>query len=118
MPVGFHTIFFSRDDTTYRLHFPYILGDVQPSMLLNEDGNKFTSDIREYVIKEYIFGSSTYDIFVREIGADILPGKIEAWFIKGDKVETIPFDLLENIKIRNEEATQNRIVVMVNGKQV
>jgi len=118
MPLHFDTVFFSIGSHTYRLHFPYILGDVDKSMLLSDDESRFTSDTREYFIKGFAHGSATYDVFVRETGADIFPGRIDAWFFKGDKVESIPLDLLSNIKERKEEATQNRIVVYVNGKEV
>jgi hypothetical protein len=118
MPKSFDTIFFTEGQTTYRLHFPYILGGVNKSMVLTDDEGKFTSDIREYFIKDYNWGSATYDIFVREAGVDILPGRIDAWFFKGDKIESIPLDLLANIKMRNEEATENKIVMLVNGKEV
>lgn len=118
MPLHFDTVFFSKNQTTYRLHFPYMLGDVDKSMLSIENGDRFTSDIREYIIRGYIFSGATYDIFVREIGADIFPGRIDAWFFQGGSEASIPLDLLENIKIRKEEATQNRIAVTVNGKPV
>lgn len=116
MPFRFDTIFFPKNDTTYRLHFPYILGDVDRPMLVSGDDDKFTSDIREYVINGYSFGGSGYDVFVRETGADIFPTRIDAWFFQGNSEVAPPLDLLENIKIRNEEATQNRISININGK--
>ncbi|HTY90301.1 MAG TPA: hypothetical protein VMC84_03920 [Methanocella sp.] len=118
MPLKFDTIFFSKGEITYRLHFPYILGDVRKSMLLSDDDGKFSSDTREYFIKGYTYGSATYDIHVKEIGADIFPGRIDALFTKGDNIEPIPLDFLENIRTRKEEATQNRIAITVNGKPV
>ncbi len=118
MPRSFNTIFFSVGQNTYRLHFPYILGEVGAQMLSGNDGDRFTSDAREYSINGFAHGSATYDIRVRESGADILPGRIDAWFTREGKGAAIPLDLQENIRMRNEEATQNRIAIYVNGKQV
>ena len=118
MPASFDTIFFTEGQITYRLHFPYILGDVNKSMILSDEEGKFTSDTREYYIKDYPWGNTTYNVFVRESGADVSPSRIDAWFFKGDKIESIPLDLLSDIKVRNEEATENRITIYVNGKQV
>ena len=118
MPKSFDTIFFSSGQNTYRLHFPYILGEVDKQLLSNDNGDKFTSDSREYRINGYIHGSASYDVYVRESGADILPGRIDAWFIQGGKEASIPLDLLANIKMRSEEALQNRTAIYVNGRQV
>jgi multidrug efflux pump subunit AcrB len=118
MPASFDTIFFTEGDTTYRLHFPYIIGGVNKSMIQSDDEGKFTSDTREYYIKDFTWGSTTFNIYVRETGADILPTRIDVWFIKGDKIESIPLDLLADIKMRNEEATQNRAAIKVNGKNL
>lgn len=118
MPKSFETVFFSEGQITYRLHFPYILDDVEKSMLTNDNGGKFTSDTREYIIKGYTHGGATYDIYVKESGVDIFPGRIDVRFMQGDKIAPIPLDLQENIRMRNEEATQNRLIITVNGKQV
>jgi hypothetical protein len=118
MPASFDVIFLTEGQFTYRLHFPYIIGDVNKSMIVNDDEGKFNSDTREYYIKDFPWGSSIYTIYVRESGADILPSRIDAWFIKGDKIESIPIDLLADIKMRNEEATQNRTAIKINGKNL
>ena len=118
MPERFDTIFFSVGENTHRLHFPYMLGDVQKSMILNENGSKFTSDTREYIIKGYTYGGATYNVFVRETGADIFPTRIDVWFFQGGNEASIPLDLMANIKMRHEEATQNQIALTINGKPV
>ncbi len=118
MPKSFDVIFFPAGQFTYRLHFPYILDGVEKKMLSLDNDGKFTSDTREYFISGFTFGSATYDIFVRESGVDIQPGRIDAWFTQGGKEVSIPLDLLSNIKMRNEEATENHIVIYINGKQV
>jgi hypothetical protein len=118
MPRSFDVIFFPVGQNTYRLHFPYMLGGVEKKMLSSDDGGKFNSDTREYFINGFAYGSATYDIHVRESGADILPGMIDARFAQGGKEASIPLDLLANIKMRNEEALQNRAVIYINGKQV
>ncbi len=118
MPKSFDTIFFSEGQTTYRLHFPYILDGVDKNMLSNDNDGKFTSDTREYFINGFTYGSATYDVYVKESGVDILPNRIDAWFLQGGKASSIPLDLLANIKMRNEEATENSIVIYINGKRV
>ena len=118
MPERFDVIFFSRGQDTYRLHFPYMLGGVDKNMLSSDDGGKFTSDSREYFINGFTSGNAGFDVYVKETGADILPGRIDAWFMQGGKEASVPLDLLANIGMRNEEATQNRIAVFINGKQV
>jgi hypothetical protein len=118
MPRSFNTIFFSGGQDTYRLHFPYILDGVEKNMLSNDNGGKFTSDTREYFINGFTSGNASFDVYVKESGADIRPGRIDAWFVRGGKVAPIPLDLLANIMMRNEEATQNKIAIYINGKQV
>jgi hypothetical protein len=118
MPINYAPVFFSVDDDIYRLHFPYLLEGFEKPMLAEADAGRFNSDVREYAIKGYSFGNSKYDVSVKETGVDICPGKLEARFSQ-DGVETnIDIGLLANIKMRREQATQNRIPVFVNGKQV
>ena|SRR5271157_390506 len=118
MPLHFDTIFFTIGQNTHRLHFPYMLEGFERSMLTEDEEGKFTSDTREYWIKGYRHGSVIYDVHVMEGGADIAPSRIDAWFAQGGKKADIPLDLLSSIKMRNEEATQNKTQVYLNGKQV
>lgn len=118
MPRNFDTVFFSVGQDTERLHFPYILDRVNKQMISHDNGGKFNSDTREYFIKGFTYGNVSYDIYVKETGADILPGRIDAWFMKEGKNVPIPLDLLASIKMRTEEAVQNKITIYINGKQV
>ncbi len=49
---------------------------------------------------------------------DVEPGRVDAWFYEGGMETAIPLDMLANIKMRLEEATQNRIQLNLNGIRV
>lgn len=118
MPISYDPIFFTIGQNTHRLHFQYLLDGFEKSMLAGDDKGEFTSDTREYFINGFKRGNSTYNVRVRETGVDILPGRIDAWFSENGAEATIPLDLLADIKRRREEATQNRILVNINGVMI
>ena len=51
MPINYNAVFQTVGQLTYRLHFPYLLEGFEKSMLVEEAGDLFTSDAREYTIK-------------------------------------------------------------------
>lgn len=110
-------LFLTIDHNTYRLHFPRFLPDFDDSMLLNDNqGERFDSDVRQYYIKNYRFGNLNYNIHVTEVGSDLLPARIEAWFnIEGKETNILP-DLREKIVAINKQLTDGRILIYVNGK--
>jgi hypothetical protein len=118
MPIHYAPVFFSVDDNTYRLHFPYLLEGFEMPMLAEDDAGRFDSDVREYFIKGYQHGNVKYEVRVKETGADIFPGSVAARFSQGGVETNIDLGLMANIKMRREQGMQNRIPVYVNGKAV
>jgi hypothetical protein len=118
MPINYDAVFQTVGQLTYRLHFPYLLEGFEKSMLVEEAGDLFTSDTREYTIKGLKRGNTTFDAHIKETGVDIQPGRVDAWFYDGGMETAIPLDLMANIKMRLEESTQNRIQLNLNGIRV
>jgi hypothetical protein len=116
--MEFSPVFFQVEDSHYRLHFPYLLAGFEASMLQRDDDKAYDSDTRYYVIKGYTHGNATYDISVKEIGSDLAPGSIEAFFYTGGAIADIPADLRGTIAVRNEEATQNRTMIYLNNARI
>jgi hypothetical protein len=116
--MEFSPVFFRVDDRDYRLHFPYLLDGFETSMLQRDDDREYDSDTRNYMIKGYTHGNSSYDISVKEIGSDLAPGSIEAVFYTGDVMAEVPADMRGMIAVRNEEATQNRTMVYINNARI
>lgn len=111
-------VFFDVGQNHYRLHLPYLLPNCEKATLQSDGGERFDSDERHYWIKGYTYGSSVYDVQVMEVGSDLAPARIEAWFYQGGANVEIPADLKGMIVMRNEEATQNHVLVYVNNKRV
>jgi hypothetical protein len=118
MPTNYNAVFLTVDQLTYRLHFPYLLEGFEKTMLVEAASDVFTSDTREYAIKGFKRGNSTFDAHIKETGVDIQPGRIDARVYENGAESAIPLDLLANIKMRLEESTQNRIQLSLNGQRV
>lgn len=118
MHAKYMPVFFTVGQSHYRLHFPYLLSDFDKSMLAEDEGGRFVSEVREYYIKGYVYNNVTYDIHVREDGVDIQPMRIEANFFIGGKPAEVPQDLRGLIRERNEQASRNRILIYLNGNMV
>lgn len=116
--MEFIPVFFRVDDRHYRLHFPYLLPGFETPMLRKDDDRAYDSDNRNYRIKGYTYGNTTYDIRVKEIGSDLAPGSIEAVFYTDDSMADVPADLRGMVAERNEDATQNRTLVYINNARI
>jgi len=118
MAINYNAVFLTVGQATYRLHFPYLLEGFERSMIVEEAGDLFTSDTREYTIKGLKHGDTTFDAHIKEMGVDIQPARVDARFSVDGLKTDLPLDMMANIKMRLEESTQNRIHVNLNGKQV
>ncbi|MCD1294984.1 hypothetical protein CUJ83_08235 [Methanocella sp. CWC-04] len=78
-------------------------------------GEMFNSDEREYYIEDYVFSNVRYRIHARETGSELMPSKIEAWFYINDKKVDPPQELIQKMKERDEEISDGRILLYVNG---
>ena len=111
-------VFFEVNENPYRLHFPILLPGFEKSMVRPLPKKPFDANERQYEIAGFTFGSSTYDIIVREFGADIAPSLLEAWFFVGETMTDIPADLRDGIVNLNQDLTENRTQVYINNKLV
>lgn len=111
--------FLTIGERTYRVYFPGMLEGFERTALQEDNqGERFDSDLREYYILGYKAGNASFDIHVREVGSDLEPARIEAWFSSGDKKIEPPIDVIERIWERNEEKSKGRTLVYVNGKVI
>ena len=109
-------VFLTIDQSTYRVHLPRLLEGFEKSMLQKDNrGERFDTEVREYYIKDYPYGNSTYDIHARESGADILPGRIEAWFRKNDTNADVPPELKSTMGSRANEIFKGHTLLLING---
>ena len=113
------TIFHTIGQSSYRVHFPGMLEGCDRMSLQDDDlGERFDSDVREYYIKGYMSEKKAYDVHVREVGSDLEPARIEAWFSSEEKNIEPPINLIEKIWENNEDISKGRTLVYVNGKYI
>lgn len=115
--MDYPAVFYTRGQSTYRLRFPALLAGFDKTML-GENNGKFESDVREYNISGYTYKNAKYDIHVTEIGSDLEPARIEAFFYAGGKESGIPPELKEAMVKGSEETSRGRTLIYVNRIQL
>lgn len=117
MYMAIQTIFLTIGQTSYRTHFPGMLEGFDRTTLQDDNmGERFDSDVREYYIKDYKIDNRPFDIHVREVGSDLEPARIEAWFSTDGKNTDPPVTIIEKIWESNEEKSKGRTLMYINGK--
>jgi len=111
-------VFFSVDDNVYRLRFPALLDGFDGAYIEEDPEGRFDAEERDYYIKGYQRRSVKFEIRVSEMGSDLQPARIEAWFTTGGKAADFPADLRDSTVKLNEAASKGRTLIYINGKNL
>jgi len=85
-------VFFSVGQDIYRIRFPGLLEGFNDATIEEDPDGRF--------------------------GSDLLPARIETWFMAGDKPADIPPALRDSIVRLNGEASRGRTLLYINGRGI